>query len=124
MVEQGESSKWKGKGKKRPYDGTNDDPNKKPKSACWICGKVGHFKADCRVRKKKLAGKGNGKGSKDHGASTSKDDEIIWWIDSGATRHVCKTRSWFKDYVPVKDGSILHMGNESTAKIQGCGNIT
>ncbi|KAH9617910.1 hypothetical protein KSS87_022891 [Heliosperma pusillum] len=73
MVEQGESSKWKGKGKKRPYDGTNDDPNKKPKSACWICGKVGHFKADCRVRKKKLAGKGNGKGSKDHGASTSKD---------------------------------------------------
>ncbi|KAH9621475.1 hypothetical protein KSS87_012480 [Heliosperma pusillum] len=72
MVEQGEGSKWKGKGKKRPYDGTNDEPNKKPKSACWICGKVGHFKAYCRVRKKKLAGKSTGKGSKkDQGASTS-----------------------------------------------------
>ncbi|KAH9613146.1 hypothetical protein KSS87_008182 [Heliosperma pusillum] len=80
MVEQGESSKWKGKGKKRPYDGTNNDPNKKPKSACWICGKVGHFKADCRVRKKKLAGKGTGKGSKDQGASTSKvaaSDDLV-----------------------------------------------
>ncbi|XP_074296561.1 uncharacterized protein LOC141626860 [Silene latifolia] len=77
MVEQGESSKWKdkdkGKGKKRPYNDTNNEPNKKPKSACWICGKTGHFKADCRVRKKKMktSGKSTGQGSKDHGASTS-----------------------------------------------------
>ncbi|XP_074268911.1 uncharacterized protein LOC141592207 [Silene latifolia] len=77
MVEQGESSKWKdkdkGKGKKRPYNDTNNEPNKKPKGACWICGKTGHFKADCRVRKKKMktSGKSTGQGSKDHGASTS-----------------------------------------------------
>ncbi|GJZ58848.1 hypothetical protein Tco_0614664 [Tanacetum coccineum] len=31
------------------------------------------------------------------------DDDVAWWVDSGATFHVCK------------DESTLHMGNESTA---------
>ncbi|GJS16711.1 zinc finger, CCHC-type containing protein [Tanacetum coccineum] len=38
-------------------------------------------------------------------------DEIAWWIDSGATTHVCKDRCWFKTYEPVEDGSVLYMGD-------------
>ncbi|GJS23362.1 zinc finger, CCHC-type containing protein [Tanacetum coccineum] len=37
-------------------------------------------------------------------------DAIAWWIDSGATTHVCKDRLWFKTYEPVEDGSVLYMG--------------
>ncbi|GKC77119.1 hypothetical protein Tco_1127893 [Tanacetum coccineum] len=42
------------------------------------------------------------------------DDDVVWWVDSGAIVHVCKDRSWFKTYESLNDGPILHMGNEST----------
>ncbi|PWA92773.1 zinc finger, CCHC-type [Artemisia annua] len=49
------------------------------------------------------------------------DDDVAWWVDSGATVHVCKDRKWFKTYESLNDGSILHMGNESTALVHGRG---
>ncbi|GJR82021.1 zinc finger, CCHC-type containing protein [Tanacetum coccineum] len=53
----------------------------------------------------------------------NKVDEIAWWIDSGATCHACKNRWWFDTFHPVEDGSVLHMGDESTKPILGRGNI-
>ncbi|GKB80863.1 zinc finger, CCHC-type containing protein [Tanacetum coccineum] len=50
-----------------------------------------------------------------------KDDDVSWWVDSGATIYVCKDRCWFKTYESLNDGSILHMGNESTALVHGHG---
>ncbi|GKC07086.1 zinc finger, CCHC-type containing protein [Tanacetum coccineum] len=50
-----------------------------------------------------------------------RDDDVAWWVDSGETVHVCKDRCWFKTYESLNDGSILHMGNESTALVHGCG---
>nr|GEU58574.1 zinc finger, CCHC-type [Tanacetum cinerariifolium] len=47
----------------------------------------------------------------------SKDDDVAWWVNSGATVHVCKHRCWFKTYESLNDGSILHIGNESTALV-------
>ncbi|GJV83251.1 hypothetical protein Tco_1523149 [Tanacetum coccineum] len=49
------------------------------------------------------------------------DDDVAWWVDSGATVHVCKDRCWFKTYESPNDGSILHMGNESTTLVHGRG---
>ncbi|GJW86111.1 zinc finger, CCHC-type containing protein [Tanacetum coccineum] len=83
--------------------------NKKPKLECWKCGKTCHFKRDCRSGKKNNANAGgSGKGSKDQ-SQRPKVDAIAWWIDSGATTHVCKDRCWFKTFKPVEDGSVpLH----------------
>ncbi|GKA58683.1 zinc finger, CCHC-type containing protein [Tanacetum coccineum] len=50
-----------------------------------------------------------------------RDDDVAWWVDSGATVHVCKDRCWFKTYESLNDGSILHMGNESTTLVHGRG---
>ncbi|KAI3669584.1 hypothetical protein L6452_40840 [Arctium lappa] len=50
-----------------------------------------------------------------------KDDDDAWWIDTGASSHVCKDRRWFITLEPVEDGSVLHMGNESNAPILGRG---
>ncbi|KAK9734016.1 hypothetical protein RND81_04G108700 [Saponaria officinalis] len=126
MMEKGEGSKNKFKGKKRPFNNTNDEFGKAPKGPCWICGKTGHLKANCKVGKhKKKKGDSThqvGQRSNDQGPPTNQDI-VAWWIDSGATNHVCKDRLWFKDYELVKDGSVLYMGNESTTPIVGRGMV-
>ncbi|GJT90538.1 zinc finger, CCHC-type containing protein, partial [Tanacetum coccineum] len=48
-------------------------------------------------------------------ATRPMDDDIAWWVDSGATVHVCKDRCYFKTYESLNNGSTLHMENESTA---------
>nr|GEU52889.1 zinc finger, CCHC-type [Tanacetum cinerariifolium] len=53
----------------------------------------------------------------------TKVDAIAWWIDSGATTHVCKDRCWFKTYESVKDGSGLYMGDEHFAPVHGKGSV-
>ncbi|GJX61213.1 zinc finger, CCHC-type containing protein [Tanacetum coccineum] len=95
------------KGNKRKFHDKKDDSNKKSKMGCWKCGKHGHFKKDCRVMK-------------NNGVSAfGSDDEIAWWIDSGVTCHACEDHCWFDTFHLVEDGSVLHMGNESTKPILG-----
>ncbi|GKA69593.1 zinc finger, CCHC-type containing protein [Tanacetum coccineum] len=53
----------------------------------------------------------------------TKVDAIAWWIDSGATTHVCKDRCWFKTFEPVEDGSVLYMGDEHFAPVHGKGSV-
>ncbi|KAJ9535587.1 hypothetical protein OSB04_un001276 [Centaurea solstitialis] len=140
---------------KRKYKGVDDkSSNKKPKMVCWKCGKSGHFKKDCRVRKvNKEAGPSGTKdvgpsGSKDPGkqqgqnfnlvqnfncvqhyvsviseACYMQDDDVAWWVDSGATSHVCKDLRWFKVCQPIEDGSFVKMGNVATEPIKGLGSV-
>ncbi|KAJ9547314.1 hypothetical protein OSB04_019857 [Centaurea solstitialis] len=49
------------------------------------------------------------------------DDHCTWWIDSGATSHMCRDRRWFEKLTLTDDGSIVKMGDESTAKVCGVG---
>ncbi|GJV01694.1 zinc finger, CCHC-type containing protein [Tanacetum coccineum] len=49
------------------------------------------------------------------------DDDVSWWVYSGATVHMCKDRCWFKTYESLNDESIFHMGNESSALVYGRG---
>nr|GEV17244.1 zinc finger, CCHC-type [Tanacetum cinerariifolium] len=53
----------------------------------------------------------------------TKVDAIAWWIDSGATTHVCKDRCWFKTFEPVEDGYLLYMGDEHFALVHGKGSV-
>ena len=76
MVEDENRKKFKGKkGNKRPFNNTNNGPNKKSASqgvVCWTCGKSGHYKRDCRTNKSKngVAQNRQGQGSKDQGQSS------------------------------------------------------
>nr|KAJ0197979.1 hypothetical protein LSAT_V11C700346810 [Lactuca sativa] len=51
------------------------------------------------------------------------DDKVAWWVDSGATSHVCKDLYWFKDFQPIEDGSVVKMGNVATEPIKGIGSV-
>ncbi|GJW27482.1 zinc finger, CCHC-type containing protein [Tanacetum coccineum] len=150
MTEEGKNKHNKqNKGKKRSNENNSgSSSNKKPKLECWKCGKTGHFKRDCRSGKKNNANAGgSGKGSKDHSQDQGQNlvpvwnsfvkyyvsliseafyvqvDAIAWWIDSGATTHVCKDRCWFKTFEPVEDGSVLYMGDEHFAPVHGKGSV-
>ncbi|GJY79526.1 zinc finger, CCHC-type containing protein [Tanacetum coccineum] len=100
------------KAKKRKNDGNNDGSNKKFKLTCWKCGRTGHFKKDCFVKKTMvvtlLVWDKDLRILIHH-----KDDVFAWWIESGATCHACKDRCWFDTLHPVQDGSILHIGDDS-----------
>ncbi|GJS95121.1 zinc finger, CCHC-type containing protein [Tanacetum coccineum] len=83
-----------------------------------------HFRIEETLRAKES---GKGKGKEIAGSSSvnmiENDDVFAWWIDSGATCHACKDRCWFDTFHPVQDGSVLHMGDESTKPILGHGNV-
>nr|GEU90771.1 zinc finger, CCHC-type [Tanacetum cinerariifolium] len=107
---------------KRKHHNTRANPNKKPKVTCWKCGKPGHLKNDCKAGNVSNRANGsNTNGSEDGSFDPLKDSDIAWWVDSGATAHVCKDRCWFKTYESLNDGSILHMRNKSTALVHGRG---
>ncbi|GKB92753.1 zinc finger, CCHC-type containing protein [Tanacetum coccineum] len=97
MIEEGGKNKnnKQNKGKKRGFKDNNDgsDSNKKPKLECWKTN------------------------------SKTKVDAIAWWIDSGATTHVCKERCWFKTYEPVEDGYVLYMGDDHFSPIYEKGSV-
>ncbi|GKA37221.1 zinc finger, CCHC-type containing protein, partial [Tanacetum coccineum] len=80
------------------------------------CGKHGHLKRDCKAGN--VGNKVNGSGTKG-----LVDNDVAWWVNSGATVHVCKDKFWFKTYESVNNGSILHIGNESTALVHGRGSV-
>ena len=51
---------------------------------------------------------------------TNHDD---WWIDTGATHHVCADKSMFHSFRAVDNGQKLYMGNSATADIKGEGDV-
>ena len=46
-----------------------------------------------------------------------------WWVDIGATRHICSDKKMFSSYEAINDGEQLFMGNSSTFKVEGKGKV-
>ncbi|GJZ64897.1 zinc finger, CCHC-type containing protein [Tanacetum coccineum] len=115
MVEHNNSCRYNdNKGKCKHHDNTRADPNKKAKPTCWKCSKTGHIKRDCKgVNVGNKANSSGTKGSVDGSSNSLK----------GLTVHMCKDRCWFKTYESLNDGSILHMGNESTSVVHRRGYV-
>ena len=42
-----------------------------------------------------------------------------WWVDTGATRHICADKKMFTSYSKVDIGEQLFTGNSSTSKVKG-----
>ena len=46
-----------------------------------------------------------------------------WWIDAGATRHVCYDKKTFSTFEPIETGEKVFMGNSATLDIKGQGKV-
>uniref|UniRef100_A0A1U7VUP2 Uncharacterized protein LOC104222092 n=1 Tax=Nicotiana sylvestris TaxID=4096 RepID=A0A1U7VUP2_NICSY len=119
--------------KRKNVSRQKSNPSKKRfNENCYNCGKAGRKSIDCRATKKyKKKGRAN---------MVEKHEDIDelctmlfecnlvgnpkkWWIDYGATHHVCAIRETFATYAPIGPKETLSMGNSATAKIEGCGKI-
>ena len=137
--------------KRKRFGEPKPTASKKPKikGDCWKCGKPGHMKMDCKskIRDKDKGASTPASGSGGHAGQGSpliyglqrddsifsisnidqclvlKDENMNWWLDSGATTHVCMDKKWFKHMRNVEDGLVLYMGNESTTPVLGKGDV-
>ncbi|XP_070026052.1 uncharacterized protein [Nicotiana sylvestris] len=119
--------------KRKKASGPKYNPSKKRFNRnCYNCGKTGHKSTECRARKKnKKRGQENMVEKHDDVddlcAMLSKCNLVgnpkEWWIDSGATRHVCAVREAFSTYASARPEETLSMGNAATANIEGYGKI-
>ena len=129
VVEQGQTS-HNHKKRKNNGNGPKQGPTKKFQGKCYVCNKQGHRAKDCRSRKEQ----GNPKKKRPQANVTEVDDvsdmnlsavvsEVNfigsntkeWWVDTGATRHVCSDKKMFSSYQTIDNGEQLFMGNSSSS---------
>ncbi|XP_073152463.1 uncharacterized protein [Henckelia pumila] len=109
--------------------------NKKWKGTFWNCGKMNHKTNDCRLPKKDNHYRENVVQHKSVPIDLSEiylsavvfeanmvDHPREWYIDTGATRHVCADKELFSKYTPIS-GRELYMGKNATSKIIGLGKV-
>ena len=137
VVKHGQSSKFKKKTSKGFNLGPKGGISKKHKfqGKCFNCDKMGHKVVDCKLPKKN-----KNKEAYVMEEITQEIDDLNlsvvvskanlvesnpreWWIDIGATRHVCSNKNMFTSFEPVDSGEKLFMGNSASSKIQGQGKV-
>ena len=137
VVEHGQSSKFK----KRTTKGVNLGPkggiSKKQKfqGKCFNCDKMGHKAAECILPRKNKNKEANVMEKITQEVDDMNLSAVVsevnligsnpkeWWIDTGATRHVCSDRNMFTSFDPIDNGEKLFMGNSATSDIRGQGKV-
>ena len=102
---------------------------------CFNCGKQGHKSSDCRLPKKNKLKEANVVDDLSKDVSEIDLTAVIsevnlvgsnpkeWWIDTGATRHVCSDKMMFSTFEPIETGEKVFMGNSATSDIKGQGKV-
>ncbi|XP_075499434.1 uncharacterized protein LOC142537833 [Primulina tabacum] len=136
VVEHSQSSK------KRPFSSSNRKLNMGPKGGvskkkfsgkCYNCDGMGHKASDCkkpkRNREVNVVENISQEVSNMNLCAVISEVNLVgsnpreWWIDTGATRHVCSDKEMFATLEESKNGEKLFMGNSVTSEIKGQGKV-
>lgn len=100
---------------------------------CFYCKKRGHLMKHCYYKKQKehdssKNGRDNNKSGKNCAlVSVSNDIErqvdTDWYLDSGASQHMCKDKELFQDYKRLNKEKDIKIGDGSKLKAIGVGNV-
>ena len=104
-------------------------PNNKNDSGqflCFICNRPGHLARKCRNRPSS-APQANLTTEEPFTAMISEINLIGgsegWWVDTGASRHVCYDRNMFKTYIAATEDQKVLLGDSHTTIVAGIGNV-
>ena len=123
---------------KRPFNKASESiksrfknkSHKRQKITCWFCGKDDHFKNLLKRKKgKQLASNVVNNATNDDklivvlSEINIVENDMAWWIDSGATRHVCNNKRFFKTREVVDENIVLYMRNFAIFHVKGIGSV-
>ena len=97
---------------------------------CFYCKKPGHLIQDCRTRiaaKKRKQSNMVVKPNRLYVVAliTNEMSTSTWYVDSGATQHMCHESNAFTNYTKYENQQSVYLGDDSTSyKIEGLGDVT
>lgn len=107
--------------------------NKKryPRGCCFKCGSSEHYKDKCPENSSNGTNSNKGSiGNNDSGnkalfsnALDFKSESDFWFLDSGASSHMCNRRSWFINYVKFKHERKITLADSNIMVMVGKGDI-